>query len=510
MTASAQRIQQLLSWLDDRDRQLQLALDAAELGTWNWDPSTNALVWSERCRALIGVSPDEAPSVETFLKLVHPDDRLAVEKAIASALRDGESYSIEYRIVLPDGEIRWLHSLGRVHQAGAFGRSLGMSGIVRDVTVAHRAAEAALQQERFLEQLRRQDAQQRIDQRYRLLIDTLPLGILLADPDGLVTYINPAWTILAATSREQVMGSDQLAVVHALDRARVQPLWQRLRHELTADFEFRLAVAGGEPRWVHCISTALRDGQGIVLGYAHACVDISVRRQQRAALELRHDQVLGLAHRLQRLRQSERLDLAGLLQRDIVRNLGALAGALAAVDAATTLPEARAAAAGIMPLVGATTEQLRRIVYELNPPGIEELGFAGALERYLSDQAEQAGFEFDLVVPDSPMLAPPRVLSTLYSVAQEAISNIARHAAATRVHVGVAIEPGEAHLQVRDNGVGIKPDAWPQPHCHGLLAAAERLAEIGGTLRTTGTPGKGTVLDARVPLQQPGRSGSGN
>ncbi|MBS0388270.1 MAG: sensor histidine kinase, partial [Proteobacteria bacterium] len=58
---------------------------------------------------------------------------------------------------------------------------------------------------------------------------------------------------------------------------------------------------------------------------------------------------------------------------------------------------------------------------------------------------------------------------------------------------------------VRDNGVGIAPDAWPRPHCHGLLAAAERLAELGGTLQTNGAPGKGTVLDARVPLLQSSR-----
>ncbi|MBS0388671.1 MAG: PAS domain-containing protein, partial [Proteobacteria bacterium] len=361
MTASARRIQQLLSWLGDRDRQLQLALDAAELGTWNWDPSTNELVWSDRCRTLIGVSAAETPTVDTFLKLVHADDRPAVEHAIASALRDGDSYSIEYRIVLPDGDIRWLHSLGRVHRTDSHGRTLGMSGVVRDVTVAHR-------QEQYLEQLRRQDAQQRIDQRYRLLVDTLPLGIMLSDPDGVVTYVNPAWTILGATRREQVIGQEQMGVVHPQDRVRVHSLWQRLRQELTADFEFRVAAEGGEPRWVRCISTALRDGNGIVLGFAHACADISGHRQQRAAIELRHDQVLGLAHRLQRLRQSERLDLAGLLQREIVRDLGTARDALAAIENAASLHDARSAASRAVALIASTTERLRRIVHELNPP----------------------------------------------------------------------------------------------------------------------------------------------
>jgi PAS domain S-box-containing protein len=504
MSASARRIRQLLSWLGDRDRQLQLALDAADLGVWNWDPSTNELAWSDRCRTLIGVSADEPPKVETFLKLVHEEDRAAVERAIESALRNGDSYSIEYRIVMPGGEVRWLHSLGRVHQTDLRSSSFGMSGIIRDVTLAHRVTESAQRQEQYLEQLRRQDAQQRIDQRYRLLVESLPLGIMLADVDGRITYVNAAWGALAtnAANNGNAIGLDQMSLVHAQDRVRVLPAWRALLQQSPAALEFRLHSTDAEPRWVHCLSTALRDANGMLLGFAHAAVDVSSQRQQRAATELRHDQVLALAHRLQRLRESERLDLAGLLQREIVRALGRLQDGLVAVDAADTLNDARAAAAEIVPLIGATTEQLRRILHELNPPGIEELGFAGALERILGDQAERAGFEYELSMPETPMLAQPRILQALYGVAQEAIGNISRHAAATRVHVSLIIEPGSARLQVRDNGVGMREDAWHRPHCHGLHAAKARLAEFGGSLQAAGTPGQGTLLEAVVPLPQ--------
>jgi len=502
MTESARRIRQLLSWLGDRDRQLQLALDAAELGFWNWDPSTNELDWSERCRTLIGVSADEPPSVETFLKLVHADDRASVERAIESALRNGDSYSIEYRIVMPDGEVRWLHSLGRVHQTGLRSRSFGMSGVVRDVTLAHRAAESARRQEQYLEQLRRQDAQQRIDQRYRLLVEALPIGIALADAQGRITYMNAAWGALSAgaSSPGNTVGLEQALLVHAQDRARVLPAWRALQQQSPAALEFRLHSVDAEPRWVHCLSTALRDANGLLLGFAHAAVDISSQREQRAATDMRHDQVLALAHRLQSLRQGERLDLAGHLQREIIQALGRMHDGVLAIDSAATLNDARASAAEILPLLGETTEQLRRIVHELNPPGIEELGFAGALERFLGDQAEQAGFEFELSVPEAPMLAPPRVLHVLYGVAQEAIVNVSRHAAATRVHVGLKLEQGVACLRVRDNGVGMREDAWPRPQCHGLLAARERLAELGGSLRAAGTPGQGTLVEAVVPL----------
>jgi len=187
-----------------------------------------------------------------------------------------------------------------------------------------------------------------------------------------------------------------------------------------------------------------------------------------------------LAHRLQRLRAAERLDLAGLLQRDILNELNALP------DGERTL--------------ALTIERLRRIVYELNPPGIEELGFAGALEHFLAGQAEQAGFEFELAVPEAPMLAQPRVLAAIYSVAQEAIVNVTRHARATRIQIVVKVEGSKLQLLVRDNGIGISEGAWPRPQCYGLLAASERLAEMGGTLRTSGSPGQGTTVAATIPL----------
>ncbi|MDE2252418.1 MAG: PAS domain-containing protein, partial [Gammaproteobacteria bacterium] len=393
MSVSAKRIRQLLSWLGDRDRQLQLALDAAELGTWNWDPATNELVWSERCRSLLGVAADAPATVENFLQLVHPEDRAAVGQAIETALQVRDSYSIEYRIVRPDGQMRWLHSLGRAHQTDPRGNAFGMSGIVRDVTAAHRATESAQRQEQYLAQLlgaapvcvakldrelrviaanapfrenlrlgaaelagrrlhellpelpgtwrgrlrlglagqavrfgeeclpradgsldwlkgqivpwldehgavggivlmfdvltsqrraeaqlRRQDEQQRLDQRYRLLVERLPLGVMLTDQDGAVSYFNPAWRALAAPGQADIMGLDQAEVVHPQDRARVRAGWQRLAQDPSTELEFRLHPRGTEERWVRCVSSALRDVNGVILGHAHACIDITSHR----------------------------------------------------------------------------------------------------------------------------------------------------------------------------------------------------------------------------------------
>lgn len=127
-------IRALLGWLGDHEHQLQLALEAAELGQWHWNPGTGELVWSDRTRELLGVAPDTPASFELFQSLILPEDRERVGKAIETALQNRSAYSVEYRVLLADGSTRWLHSLGRARYYPTRSTPASMSGVVRDVS----------------------------------------------------------------------------------------------------------------------------------------------------------------------------------------------------------------------------------------------------------------------------------------------------------------------------------------------------------------------------------------
>ena len=125
--------------LADKEARIRLAMDAARYGDWELDRQTGQMVWSEQMRRLFGVDADEPISFELFQARVHPDDRAARREAIAEAWTSGV-LTLEYRIVRPDGQERWVSSRGRVVRS-ADGRER-MIGVVGDITEQKRTLQA--------------------------------------------------------------------------------------------------------------------------------------------------------------------------------------------------------------------------------------------------------------------------------------------------------------------------------------------------------------------------------
>jgi PAS domain S-box-containing protein len=117
-----------------REELLRSALTAAQMGTWYWDSASNAVKWSDTLEALYGLAPGTfGGTYQDFLNLVHPDDLTAVLDNIARAGQNGPEYEVEFRIVRPDGSVRWIADKGRVQFDDA-GRPIGITGVCWDST----------------------------------------------------------------------------------------------------------------------------------------------------------------------------------------------------------------------------------------------------------------------------------------------------------------------------------------------------------------------------------------
>ncbi|WP_040629741.1 PAS domain-containing protein [Fortiea contorta] len=124
-----------------REMQLKLALEAARMGIWDWNFSTNKVTWSDNKAALLGLEAGVFDGTyEGFLRSVHPQDRDFVNHSVMQALQAGSEYDIEFRAVLPDGSIRWLVSKGFVWRDSS-GTPVRMSGVDMDITKRKQAAE---------------------------------------------------------------------------------------------------------------------------------------------------------------------------------------------------------------------------------------------------------------------------------------------------------------------------------------------------------------------------------
>jgi len=118
---------------------LHFALSAARLGSWKLDVATGAYEASDLCKANYGRRPDEDFGFEDLVASVHPEDRERMRQAIDAAIRDGSDYDIEYRAIIPGGDVRWVHVRGRADLIVEGGSARRMAGVSLDITERRRA-----------------------------------------------------------------------------------------------------------------------------------------------------------------------------------------------------------------------------------------------------------------------------------------------------------------------------------------------------------------------------------
>jgi PAS domain S-box-containing protein len=127
--------------LRESERLLAEAEQVARFGSWQWDVETGEERWSAETYRLLGYPPGESITNETFLSRVHPDDRARVVASIEESVREGTPIQVEYRIVLPDGEVRWMSSQSET-RTGESGHGRRLVGMIKDITRRKRAEEA--------------------------------------------------------------------------------------------------------------------------------------------------------------------------------------------------------------------------------------------------------------------------------------------------------------------------------------------------------------------------------
>jgi signal transduction histidine kinase len=158
---------------------------------------------------------------------------------------------------------------------------------------------------------------------------------------------------------------------------------------------------------------------------------------------------------------------------------------------------------------------IHRLAWELRPSALDDLGLELALQRYVTEWSEISHVPLDFHCSDAGVKRLPHELeTTLYRVAQEALTNIVRHARARRVSVLLERRPGWVSLIVEDDGQGFDADSVTQaPGARGnlgLLGMQERVSLVGGVLEIESTPGAGTAVFVRLPLEQRASVGAGN
>jgi signal transduction histidine kinase len=221
----------------------------------------------------------------------------------------------------------------------------------------------------------------------------------------------------------------------------------------------------------------------------------TLKRRQEEAVNAATERSRLLAH-IVGAQEEERRRIALDVHDDYLQSLTAVRMQLERLSGGLEAPDQRAVAEQLVRDVLATTERMRSLVFDLRPPALDWAGVASALRLYLEETRERFGlaYELDNRLDEEPAGA---VRLNVYRIAQEAITNVRKHAEASRVEVALASRDHGVLVTIRDDGHGV--DAAPDARSFGLASMRERAESAGGWWRIESRPRAGTTVEFWVP-----------
>ncbi len=211
----------------------------------------------------------------------------------------------------------------------------------------------------------------------------------------------------------------------------------------------------------------------------------------------------GLAEKVMRLQEKERLRLARELHDETSQSLASLRLGLKYAEEAQSFEVMKTRLTDVRQFLDETFDGIRRLVTELRPCVLEEGELGQAIKRYAQEYEKRFGIEVDVTIAHIPQGLSGENASSLYRIVQEVLTNVARHAKASQVSIVLNSHLGDINLTIEDNGIGFNvPEIMAkrvENHKFGLFGIQERVMAFGGTSQIESAPGQGTTIYIKVP-----------
>lgn len=240
---------------------------------------------------------------------------------------------------------------------------------------------------------------------------------------------------------------------------------------------------------------------------ADASLDLKERLDDHAArleaqgrqLQESNHRLRLLANHLETVRDEERRRLARDIHDDLGQTLTAINLQIAAMLAGGPELDVRPRLRGLKDEIDRAIGTVQRVISAMRPQVLEELGLEAALEGLVHEVRERSGLTCRLTIELEGSSLSPEIATCLYRIAQEATTNVQRHAKADKLLISLRCNQGWCRLQVADNGTGITDDQIAAHNSFGLMGMRERVTRCGGSLSISVREGGGTMVEVQVP-----------
>lgn len=340
---------------------------------------------------------------------------------------------------------------------------------------------------------------------YLRLFSSFPNMVWRTDAQGLCDYCNPAWLEFTGRTHEQEMGAGWMDGLHPDDRAAWMGAFeQSLRNREPFEIQYRLRRANGHYGWIICSCRPYYNLQGELSGYLASCYDNTIRRRMEAEIENSRERILAFSRNLQSAREEEktrvarelhdelgatltalRLEVSALLKRGHQSNDGGAQGSRSAIQ-----------------LADSAIQTIRKIITDLRPSILDNLGLVAALKWHAGDFSRRTGIKVVVLANDDIVVDKENALA-FFRIAQEALTNVLKHSHARSIQIRFTRTDAKDVLEIIDDGVGMKDGDLEKPMSNGILGMRDRAGHLHGEFSITSAAGNGTTVTVILPLKNP-------
>lgn len=339
------------------------------------------------------------------------------------------------------------------------------------------------------------------EKKFRLLLENSPNAIFELDLNGVHQYVSPATTEIFGYTVEETIGAHFAQYLPEEKIPEAFEIFNKiLSGERVLSYVSEAVRKDGKKIFADfCIAPIMKDGE--VIGIQGITRDITAQKQAEMALAESRETLRQLTKHLHSAREDERAAIARELHDELGQVLTAINMEASWINGklAGTSP-LKPQAESVATLARGAIRSVKRIISELRPTLLNDLGLPAAIKWQTQEYQNHIGIRFQVAIEPEEIDVGEELGIAVFRIFQEATTNIIRHAGATTAWVSLKKKDGKIELVVKDNGIGFSGESSPVEKSFGILGMRERAEMLGGDLGISSRPGKGTTVCVRLPF----------